>query len=210
MSKLADRLDGSSMFRLSSWTMDVTSSMCSNLAYLNTLHDPLQVPSSRIIHFDNHFQSVIGNADRKVNLEGLFQRRVKEIYEPLMDSTSSEVLSQITGKLLQEFYKYRKLVQEVTHEIQSLSTCLYHCNKDNMHLVRHQARLLQSRKQLEAEMHASFKASTKYTRLMSQLEDIVQQFFTMFMKNRHPGLSASGLPKLKMDFSDVRFNLKGN
>ena len=151
----------------------------------------------------------MGNADRKVNLEGLFQRKVKEVYEPLMDSTSSEVLSQINGKLLQEFYKYKKIVQEVTHEIQSLSTCLYHCNKDNMHLVRHQARIQQSRKQLEDEMLASFKASTKYTRLLNQLEDISQQFFTMFMKNRHPGLSASGLPKLKLDFSEVKFHMKG-
>ena len=154
-------------------------------------------------------KTLIGTSDRKVNLEGLFHRRVKEIYDSLMDSTSSEVLSQITSKLLHETSKHQKITKEVCLEIQALTTSLYHCNKDAMNLSRHHARLQSSRKILEEEMLSSFKASTKYTRLYTQLEDIMQQYFQLFMKDKHSGLSASGLPKLKMDFSDVKFTVKG-
>ena len=126
-----------------------------------------------------------------------------------MDDTTAEILAQVTSKLLHEEVKYHRIIKEVSVELQSLTTALYHVNRDAMNLTRHSARLHQSRKLIEDEMLTAFRASTKYTRLFNQLEDIMQQFYVAFMDNRHQGLSSNGLPKLKIDFSDVRFKTKG-
>ena len=43
MGRFIDRMDGTSSQRLLGWTVDVSSSMATNLRYLSRLHDPLQV-----------------------------------------------------------------------------------------------------------------------------------------------------------------------
>ena len=125
-----------------------------------------------------------------------------------MDSTSSEALSQVFSKLLFEFYKQQKIVKEVSSELQSLTTALYHTNKDCMNLVRHSARQRSSRDILEDQMLKAFKSTTKYTRLFIQLEDVIKQFYGQFMKEKYPGLQATGKPCLRLDFSDVKFTGK--
>ena len=123
-----------------------------------------------------------------------------------MDSTSAEILSQVTSKMILEATKQHKLVREISLELQALCTALHHCNKDNMNLIRHHARYQQCRKSLEDDVLSSFKSTTKYARLVGQVEDVMQQYFVQFMKEKHSGLSHTGRPRLRLDFSDVKFS----
>ena len=135
-------------------------------------------------------------------------RRLREIFEDLMDESSSDLMSQAFGKLLHEVYKKDQLVREVAGEVQSLSTAAYHLCRDGLHLQKQSQKRQNSRSILEKEILDSFKASTKYAQIFGEVESVFQEFFEEFMRRHHVGIGYTGRPNFKIDFSNVRFNSK--
>ena len=136
-------------------------------------------------------------------------RRLREIFEDLMDESSSDLMSQAFGKFLHEIYKKDQLVREVAGEVQSLSTAVYHLCRDGLHLQKQSLKRQNSRLILEKEILGSFKSSTKYALIFSEVESVFQEFFDEFMRRHHVGVTFSGRPTFKIDFSNVKFTSRG-
>ena len=132
-------------------------------------------------------------------------RRLREIFEDIMDESSSDLMSQAFGKFLHEIYKKDQLVREVATEMQSLTTAAYHVCRDGMHLQRQHLKRENSRLILEQEILRSFKTTTKYSQIFTEVESVFQEYFSEFMKCHHVGLSFTGKPVFKVDFSNVKF-----
>ena len=152
----------------------------------------------------------MGNSDRRVNSEGLMTRKIREVFDDIMDSTASDLMSQVFGKFLHETYKREQLVREVATEMQALSTATYHLARDGMHLQRQRLKHENSRRILEDEILGAFKTSTKYSTIFKEVESVFQEFFDVFMKKHHIGIGYSGKPSFKISYSDVKFSTKGN
>ena len=135
-------------------------------------------------------------------------RRLREVFEDIMDESSSDLMSQAFGKFLHEVYKKDQLVREVALDMQSLTTAAYHVCRDGMHLQRQHLKRENSRMILEREILHSFKASTKYSQIFNEIESVFQEFFNEFMRCHHVGLSFTGKPVFKIDFSSVKFSSK--
>lgn len=144
-----------------------------------------------------------------MNPEGLLIRKLRESFDGIMDDTTSELMSQVFGKHLHEWYKRDQLVREVATEVQSLTTGIYHLCRDGMQMQKHRTRHENSRRILEEEFLRTFKSSTKYAKIFTEIEDLLQEFFTEFMAHHHIGLSFTGSPTFKVNFSSVKFTSKG-
>ena len=144
-----------------------------------------------------------------MNPEGILIRRLRENFEGIMDETTSELMSQVFGKHLHECHKRDQLVREVALELQTLSTGMYHVCRDGMQLQKHLTRHSNSRKILEDGFLQAFKSSTKYAKIFSEIEDLLQEFFSEFMGHHHVGLGYTGAPVLKVNFDTVKFTNKG-
>ena len=135
-------------------------------------------------------------------------RKMREIFEDVMDSTSSDLMSQVFGKYLHECYKRDQLVREVALEMQSLSTAAYHVCRDGMQLQRQRTKHDNSRRILEEEVLGAFKSSTKYALIFKEVEAVFQEFCNAFMDRHHIGVTYTGKPVFKVDFSSIKFITK--
>ena len=135
-------------------------------------------------------------------------RRLREVFEGIMDDSSSDMLAQTFGKFLHESYKKDQLVREVALEMQSLTTSTYHVCRDGMQLQKQRTKRDNSRELLEKEILGAFKSSTKYSLIFKEVEGVFQEFFEEFMKQHHIGIGFTGKPNFKIDFASVKFTSK--
>lgn len=90
----------------------------------------------------------------------------------------------------------------------TVTTQIAHLVHVMMMLMAEQIRIINCRKILNQQLMAQFCKITKFGRLISQCELLIQQFHSTFY-NGLPGISFRGLPKLVIDTSEVTYNTSG-
>ena len=115
-----------------------------------------------------------------------------------MDGPSALMMSQIFGKMLHECNKKHQLVREVALDVQALATAQYHLSRDGLQLTKHQQRVQNSQRILQDQLLKSFKSNTKYSTILSQTENVMQEYFDEFMRRHHIGVEVTGKPVFKM------------
>ena len=154
-------------------------------------------------------QGYVKGSDQRVNPEGLIQRKVRESFADIMDGSAAELLSQTIGKYVYEQHKKHKIITELTTELQMLATSMYHISRDGSSLIRQKARLSIARRTLERNVIGSFMMTTKYQRLTSQLQSLLQDYFKIFMAKHELGVNYHGELKINVNFDSIKFSTSG-